>query len=99
MQVKGRHWILLWLALFLLVATAVIARQSAGLRLSIEVGTLQTQRALLDARRAELERRIHAASTRQVLGERAQRVLGLHQASDSEFTFLVWPQATVDRAR
>jgi cell division protein FtsB len=99
MQVKGRHWFLLWLALFLLVATAVIARQSAALRLSREVGRLQTERALLDARRSELERRIHAASSRQVLGERAQRALGLHQATDSEFTFLVWPPPAAAPAR
>ena len=42
----------------------------------------------LEARRAELERQIRVASSRQVLVPLAERTLGLHQPSDSEFTLL-----------
>jgi hypothetical protein len=42
----------------------------------------------LEARRAELERQIRAASSRQVLVPLAERTLGLHQPSDSEFALL-----------
>lgn len=90
MRLKGRHWVMLWLALFLLVATAVVARQSAAYRLSRELIQLRAERAALEARRAELETRIRAGSSRLVLLERARRA-GLHIASDSEITLFQLP--------
>ena len=45
----------------------------------------------LEARRAELERRIRVASSRQVLVPLAERTLGLHEPADSEFTLLPVP--------
>ena len=92
MRLKGRHWLLLWLGLFLAVATVVIARQSAGYRLARELGNLRTERASLEARRAELERRIRGASSRQVLGSRAFRALGLHDPADSELVLFPIPK-------
>ena len=92
MRLKGRHWLLLWLALFLGVAAVVIARQSAGYRISRELGRLQTERASLEARKAELERRIRSASSRQVLGSRAFRALGLHDPADSELILFPVPE-------
>lgn len=90
MRVKGRHWVLLWLALFLVVAGSVIARSSASYRIARDLNLLRDERASLEARRAELERRIRAASSRQVLSERAARA-GLRQPEDSEYVLFRWP--------
>ena len=99
MRLKGRHWLLLWLGLFLGVAAVVIARQSAGYRLAREVSRLRTERASLEARRSELERRIRSASTRQTLGARAFRALGLHDPADSELVLFPVPQKPVRENR
>jgi cell division protein FtsL len=98
MRVKGRHWVLLWLALFLIVAGAVIARTSASYRLARELTRLRGERASLEARRAELEGRIRSASSRQVLSGRATRA-GLRQPTDSEYVFLRWPPPTNAESR
>lgn len=99
MQLKGRHWLLLWLGLFLAVAALVIARQSASYRLARELGTLRAERASLEARRAELERRIRGASSRQILGGRAFRALGLHDPADSELVLFPLPKGAVREPR
>lgn len=87
MQLRGRHWVLLWLALFLGAASAVVARQSAAYRLASQLGQLREQRRALEAQRAELERRISVAGSRAVLVPRAER-LGLHLPSASELKML-----------
>jgi hypothetical protein len=81
-----------WLLVFLCVLLAVAARQSAGFRTARRVRELREERVTLEARRGELERRIRQASSRQVLIPLAERELGLHQPSDSEFTLFVLPQ-------
>lgn len=91
MRLKGRHWLMLWLVAFLSVLLAVAARQSAGFRTARRLRDLREQRTTLEARRADLERRIRVASSRQVLIPIAERELGLHLPSDSEFTLLVLP--------
>ncbi|MEO8199093.1 MAG: hypothetical protein ABI679_01095 [Gemmatimonadota bacterium] len=98
MRIKGRHWVLLWLALFLVVAIVVIARGSAAYRLAGELRQLRAERGALEARRAELETRIRASSSRLVLLERAQRA-GLHIASDSEITLFPLPGNTPEGSR
>lgn len=98
MRVKGRHWVLLWLALFLAVAGAVIARTSASYRIARDLTRLREERASLEARRAELERRIRAASSRQVLSDRANRA-GLRQPEDSEYVLLRWPARVSEESR
>ena len=75
---------MLWLLLFLGVATIVVVRQRAGLDTSRRVAALRAERAALEARRADLERRIRDGSSRKVLVPRAES-LGLHSPSDSEF--------------
>lgn len=84
MTLKGRHWVMLWLALFLVVATVVQVRQTASYRLARRVGALRQERATLEARQADLERRIREASSRAVLGRIAEEELGLHFPRDSE---------------
>ena len=88
MRLKGRHWLMLWLVVFVCVLLAIAARQSAGFRTARHLGELREERTALEARRAELERQIRVASSRQVLVPLAEERLGLHQPSDSEFTLL-----------
>ncbi|HEX9054241.1 MAG TPA: hypothetical protein VF830_05000 [Gemmatimonadales bacterium] len=99
MKVKGRHWLLLWLLLFLLVAAAVVARQTAGFKTSRRVGELREQRTALEARRADLERRIREASGRQVLVPKAERDLGLHLPADNEFILFAVPGGPADQVK
>ena len=88
MRLKGRHWLMLWLVVFVGVLLAIATRQSAGFRTARHLGELREERTALEARRAELERQIRVASSRQVLVPLVERRLGLHEPSDSEFTLL-----------
>ena len=85
---------MLWLVVFLAVAVMVQARQSSAIATARRVGQLREQRTALEAERAALERQIHIATSRKVLGERAERELGLMQPQDSQFT--IFP---IDRVR
>ena len=82
---------ILWLLIFLGGALAVVARQTAALRTARRLHDLREERGNLEARRADLERRIRLASSRQVLVPVAQRSLGLHEPADSEFVLFVVP--------
>lgn len=88
---------MLWLLLFLCVLLAVATRQTGGFRTARHLRELREERMALEARRGELERRIRAASSRQVLVPLAERVLGLHQPSDSEFVLFVLPEPGRER--
>jgi len=88
MRLKGRHWLMLWLVVFVCVLLAITTRQSSGFRAARRLGELREERMALESRRAELERQIRVASSRQVLVPLAERTLGLHEPSDSEFTLL-----------
>jgi hypothetical protein len=79
---------MLWLVVFVCVLLAIATRQSAGFRAARRLGELREERMALEARRGELERQIRLGSSRQVLVPLAERTLGLHQPSDSEFTLL-----------
>jgi hypothetical protein len=96
MRLKGRHWLMLWLVGFVGVLLAIATRQGAGFRTARRLGDLREERATLEARRAELERQIRVASSRQVLVPLAERRLGLHEPSDSEFTLLPLPPLRED---
>ncbi|MBA3658321.1 MAG: hypothetical protein H0W67_01865 [Gemmatimonadales bacterium] len=91
MQAKGRHWLLLWLVVFVAVAMAVVARQTLAFRTARQLRDLRDERSALEARRADLERRIRLASSRQVLVPLAEHRLGLHQPGDSEFVLFPVP--------
>jgi cell division protein FtsL len=82
---------MLWLVVFVVVLLAVATRQTAGFRTARRLRDLREQRTTLEARRADLERQIRSASSRQVLVPIAEQELGLHLPSDSEFTLLVLP--------
>lgn len=87
MKVRGRHWIFLWLLLFLGVAGAIVTRQREALAVARRLSVLRDRSNELKATRAELERAIKAATSRQVLVPRMERA-GLHQPSDLENTSL-----------
>jgi hypothetical protein len=87
MTVKGRHWFLLWLLLFLGTAVAVVARQGDALRTARRLGELRERRVALEGAREELRRQIRAASSRGVLVPLMERA-GLHLPADSENTIV-----------
>lgn len=91
MRLKGRHWLMVWLVIFVGVLLAIAARQSAGFGTARRLGELREERLSLDARRAELERQVRQASSRQVLVPLAERTLGLHLPTDDEFRLLPVP--------
>ena len=100
MRLKGRHWVLAWLGVFLLTAAAVIGRQTSAFHAARRVRELREQRTALEAQRGDLERRVREASGRRVLEARAANDLGLHYPADDEFTLLVVPVTPeADRSR
>jgi hypothetical protein len=99
MRLKGRHWVLVWIGVFLLAAAAIIGRQSSAFEAARRLRELREQRTALEAQRAELERRIREASGRRVLEVRAERELGLHYPAEHEFTLFVPPEAPPGETR
>ena len=91
MRFRGRHWLIALLAGFLGVAAAISVRQQAAFRAARTLTEARNRRAALEGRRAELERGIRMASTREALGLRAVRRLGLRSAADSEIVMLRMP--------
>jgi len=92
-RVKGRHWVILWLLVFLAVAVAVQARQAAAVLTAGRVSRLREDRTALEAERAALVRQIGLASGLKVISERAERELGLRSARSGEFQDLKLRQA------
>lgn len=88
MTLKGRHWVMLWLVVGLATLGSVAARQSSGFGTARALREARDERAALEARRGELERRIRQASSRQVLVPRAEANLGLHEPAAGEITVL-----------
>jgi hypothetical protein len=93
MRLKGRHWLILWLVIFLGMLVGITTRQTAGFQAAGQLHDLREERMSLEARRGDLERRIRVASSRQVLVPIVQRALGLHEPADSEFVLFVVPPA------
>ncbi len=83
MKLKGRHWLGIWLLVFLGAAVAVVARQRAALLSAGRLSELRERRQALEATRAELIRQIGRATSREVLVPRMERA-GLHLPSDQE---------------
>jgi hypothetical protein len=85
-RLKGRHWVVLWLVVFLGVAVTIQARQTSAIRAARRVAQLREQRTALEAERAALDREIRLRTSRKELGRLAEDHLGLHFPNDSEFT-------------
>ncbi len=89
---RGRHWVALWLLAFLLVALAVVRRQSAALEATRELQQLHRTRSALEVSRSGLVGEIDRARSRAVLVPLAQQKLGLRLPQDSEITILQDPR-------
>jgi hypothetical protein len=87
---KGRHWVVLWLAFFLFVTVVVETRQLKAFSVAKQLQGLREKHRTLDGVRADLERKITEASSRRVLLPRAA-ALGLHVPTDAE-------EAQIERA-
>lgn len=98
-RLRGRHWVLLWLLVFLGGALIVVGRQTAAFRTARRLRDLREERSSLEARRAELVRRIRVGSSREVLVPVARRALGLHEPTDSEFILFAVPAPAVGGRR
>ncbi len=82
-RLKGRHWLGLWLLVFLGAAALIVTRQRAAILTATRLAELRDRRQALEAARAELLRDISRATSREVLVPRMER-LGLHLPSDAE---------------
>jgi hypothetical protein len=87
---RGRHWIAFWLALLLGALWAVIARQTSALNSARALADLRDERASLEGRRADLERRVRNAQSRAVLVPRARK-MGLRLPADTEIILIPTP--------
>jgi cell division protein FtsB len=87
-RLRGRHWVLLWLLVFLATAAAIQQRQASAAATARSLAQLTSQRSALEAERAALVREIRRASSRAQIQERAERELGLHVASTSESSWI-----------
>ena len=90
MPFRGRHWIAFWLVALLAALWLVIARQTAGLNAARELNDLREERASLEGRSAELERRVRTAQSRAVLLPKAQKQ-GLRLPADTEIILIPTP--------
>ncbi len=93
MKLKGRHWVALWLAGFLVTAAAVVWRQSDALATVRQLRTLQAARGALEATRADAIAAIRHAQSRGVLVPLAEARLGLRLPQDTEIVILQVPRA------
>lgn len=94
MAFRGRHWIAFWLVALLAALWMVIARQTAALNSARALNDLREERASLEGRRAELERRVRTAQSRAVLLPRAHK-LGLRLPADTEIILIPSPSSPV----
>ncbi len=67
MTLRGRHWVALWLAAFLVMAALVVWRQSAAMAAARQLKALQTTRQALEVTRAAAGANIRRAESRAVL--------------------------------
>ena len=90
MRFRGRHWTAFWLVALLGALWLVIARQTAALNAARALTSTREERASLESRRADLERRVRSDQSRAVLVPRAQRQ-GLRLPADTEIILLPVP--------
>ena len=90
MAFRGRHWIAIWLVALLAALWMVIARQTAALNAARALNDLREERASLEGRKADLERRVRTAQSRAVLVPRAQKQ-GLRLPADTEIILIPTP--------
>lgn len=92
MKLKGRHWVAIWLAGFLVMAGFVVWRQTEALATVRQLRGLQATRGALDATKADAIGAIRHARSRAVLVPLAQARLGLRLPQDTEIIILQDPR-------
>lgn len=87
---RARRWVrsIGWLALLLCSLFVVTWRQTRGLELEDAMRELESRRALVDAERVDLVRRIESLRSRARIVRVARERLGMHLAVGDEIVFL-----------
>ena len=94
---RGRWNIAAIIAVFLVVAVAVVLRRSRGAGMAKELQSMATQRSQLASRRAQLESEIRSLSSMSRLGPQVQGRLGMRVPDDSQVILLPRPVRREDR--
>jgi hypothetical protein len=87
-RLRGRTLVVLILAVFVLVALAIVWRRTIGIGQSEHLAALDTKRVELEGERARLESEIRDASARQTLGTAVEHGLGMHVPRDKQVVIL-----------
>lgn len=87
-RLRGRTLVVLILAVFVLVALAIVWRRTIGIGQSERLAALDTKRVELEGERARLESEIRDASARQTLGATVEHDLGMHVPRDKQVVIL-----------
>jgi cell division protein FtsL len=85
---RGRTWVALVIAGFLLLLLGVIWRRAVGRAQALELQVLETRRTQLDAQRSQLESDIRDLSSRAKLAPAAESRLHMHVPNDTELVIL-----------
>ncbi len=90
MQVRGRHLVIAWTAVFLAAAAAIVLRARAGFQMRDRVDRLVVEIKTTESKRADVEDSVEKLMSRQVLSPRVE-ALGLRHPSDSALVILRLP--------
>jgi cell division protein FtsL len=85
---RGRTLVALILAVFVVVALAIVWRRTIGIDQSARLAQLDAKRNTLESDRARLEAEIRQASSRQELGTAVETRLGMHVPTDNQVVIL-----------
>jgi len=85
---RGRSVVAILLAVFVVVALAIVWRRTIGIGQSERLAVLDAKRSQLESERVNLDGEIRDASTRQKLGESVERTLGMHIPTDKQVVIL-----------
>jgi hypothetical protein len=92
MKLRGRHWMGLWLAGFLVAAALVVHRQVVARAAALELRELEAVRGALEVAKSDAAGDLHQARSRGVLVPLARSRLGLRLPQDSEIIILQEPR-------
>lgn len=87
MQVRGRHLVIAWTAVFLVAVGVIVLRTKAGFETRARVDALESRVKALDAIRGDLEAELATQKSRTTLAPRAI-LLGLRFTSDTDVRLL-----------
>jgi cell division protein FtsL len=88
-----------WLMLLLGSLAVVTWRQTEGVAREQQLREVRAERAIREAERLELQRRIHALSTRSRVVRVARERLGMHLPRDHEIVWLPLPPEAASAVR